>query len=413
MSNRSSSRLRIELRRARGGMISLVVLVALALISLVVVVNGVQITLPWDSTYTAQVALDDAKGVVPGKQQVRLSGFPIGEISGARLVDGRPVLTLTLQGQYAPLYRNAELRLRPKTPLDDLYMEVVSRGTPSAGTLGPNQILQAERTIAPVDIGQVLDAFSATARVRLKQTIDGVGAGLGPHGDELRTALIQLAPFLDAARTLTGELAARSAATARLVHNLRLLTEALATRDAQLHSLVAGGAQTLQTLASEQQPLASTIEQLPGTLEQLLPAFATLRATEDQLDPALVRLQPAARALPAGLQALRSFSLAANPALAALNRTVPGLAALVTALRPTAAGLSRDFSRLRPQAPALNRITAKVVPCELAVDKFFNNSLSLSKFYDTSGVIVRGQTVDGLDPNQRAAASCAPGGPGR
>jgi hypothetical protein len=137
-----------------------------------------------------------------------------------------------------------------------------------------------------------------------------------------------------------------------------------------------------------------------------------LRATADQLDPALDRLQPAADALPSGLSALRSFSVSATPALAALRRTLPGLRSLVIALKPAAAGLRRDFALLRPQAPAFDRITAKIVPCELGFEKFFSNTISLSKFYDAGGVIVRGQTVDGIDPNQRAAPSCAPGGPG-
>jgi phospholipid/cholesterol/gamma-HCH transport system substrate-binding protein len=410
--NRNQSRLMIELRRARGGLIALAVLVAMALVAVVVLIGGLEISLPWDDTYTARVAVDDAKGVVPGKQQVKISGFPVGKITGLQMVGGRAVLTLEIQGQYAPLYRDAKLRLRPKTPLDDLYLDVTSRGTSSAGKLDWEQILQAQRTIAPVDIGQVLDAFDATTRVRLKQTIDAVGAGLGPHGDEFRAALIKLAPFLLAAQRLTGALAARSTQTAALVHNVRLLTEELGRRGSQLRTLVADGAETFSTLGAEQQPLASVIDQLPPTLQQLLPAFATLRATTDKLDPALDRLQPAADALPSGLAALRSFSLSAAPALAALRRTLPGLRSLVTALQPAAAGLRRDFSLLGPQAPAFDRITSKIVPCELGFDKFFNNTISLSKFYDTGGVTVRGQTVDGIDPNQRAAASCAPGGPG-
>lgn len=408
---RSRSRLAIELERSRGGMVALAALIAIVVVSGVVLIGGLAVTLPWDSTYTVRVGVDSAKGVVAGKQQVRISGFVVGKITGSELVAGKPVLTLQLDGQYAPLYRNARVRLRPKTPLDDLYLDVVSRGTPSAGKLGSGDILPALRTIAPVDVGQVLDAFATPTRARLKQLIDGAGAGLANHGQDFRAALIQLAPFLSAAQRLTGELAVRSTATARLVHNFRLLTDALNARDTQLHDLVASGAQTVTELAAQEQPLRQVIAQLPPTLRQLLPAFSTLDATANQLDPALDQLRPTARALPGGLAALRKFSIKARPALTALRKALPDLSALVTALAPTAVGLRRDFSLLTPEAPQLDRVTAAVVPCELAVDKFFNNSVSLTKFADTGGVIVRGQTVNGADPNQNADASCAAGAP--
>jgi len=403
--NRSTSRLMLEIRRSRTGFLSLAALIAMALISLVVLIGGLQVNLPWDNTYTAKIGVDSAKGIVAGKQQVRISGFPVGKISGLQLVGGHPVLTITIDGKYAPLYRDARVRLRPKTPLDDLYLDVISRGTPAAGKLGGGT-LSALRTIAPVDIGDVLDAFSAPTRARLKQAIDGVGSGLADHGQDLRATLVKLAPFLTAAQELTSQLAARSQATARLVHNFRVLTESLNTRDAQLHKLVDSGAQTVTELAAQEQPLGQVIAELPPALAQLLPAFSTLDATANQLDPALDALQPAARALPSGLAALRTFSVQAAPALTALNKAIPSLNALVTALAPTAAGLRRDFSLLSPVAPQLDRVTSAIVPCELAFDKFFNNTLSLSKFSDSGGVVVRGQTVDGIDPNQRRAASC-------
>jgi phospholipid/cholesterol/gamma-HCH transport system substrate-binding protein len=402
---RPRSRLAIELERSRGGLIALAVLIVMVVVALVVLISGLQVSLPWDNTYTVRVAVDSAKGVVAGKQQVRISGFPVGKITGSELVGGRPVLTLQLDGQYAPLYRNAEVRLRPKTPLDDLYLDVISRGTPSAGALGSGDTLPALRTIAPVDIGQVLDAFDTPTRARLKQLIDGTGTGL--NGNNLRAALIALAPFLNAAQRLTSELQVRSAETAQLIHNFRLLTDALNARDTQLHQLVSSGAQTVTQLAAEEQPLGQVIAELPPTLQQLLPAFSTLDTTANQLDPALDQLRPAARAMPSGLAALRTFSVQAQPALTALRKALPSLSALVTALAPTAAGLQRDFSLLTPEAPQLDHVTSAIVPCEFAADKFFSNTLSLTKFADSGGVIVRGQTVNGADPNQSRLGSCA------
>ncbi len=404
-------RLALEIRRSRGGFAAVLVLIAGTIGAIVVLANGLRLNFPWDSTYIVKVGVDDAKGVVPGKQVVRLSGIPIGEITGADLISGRPVLTLTIKGQYAPLYRDAHLRLRPKTPLDDLYLNVESRGTPSAGKLTSSYVLPAERTIAPVDIGRVLNAFSADTRVRLKQATDELGRGLGNNGQDFRAALVELGPFLQAAQRLTGEMAVRQVQTRRLVHNFRALMDELGNRNGQLRTLVSAGAQTFTEVASQQASLTQVLVDFPPALRQLLPAFTALRGAADQLDPAFDRLRGTAKALPAGLEALRSFSVSALPALQAFQRPLPALSSLLTALQPTATGLRSDFSLLAPQAPRLDRITTKVVPCELAVQKFFANTLSLMKFSDSRGLVARGQTVDGLDPSQRAAPSCAPGGP--
>lgn len=406
-------RMAIEIRRARGGFIALLVLGVITVGAAAVIANGLRLNLPWADTYTARVAVDNAKGVVAGKQQVRISGFPVGKITKLELVDGRPVLTITIKGKYAPLYRDARLRLRPKTPLEDLYLNVEERGHRSAGELGEDNVLTAERTRAPVPIGEVLQALNGNTLVRLEQAIDNIGRGLPDRGDNFRAALVELAPFLRAAQRLTRETAVRRGHTRRLVHNFRLMMDELGRRDRQLRQLVRGGSQSLSALARAQQPLARTLAELPPTLRQLRPSFAALRAAADELDPALVELQSSARALPSGLAALRDFSTAANPALRALRRPLPELTALVTALRPTAAGLDVAFRSLSPQAPRLDKITAAIVPCEYAVSKFFHNTASLMKFYDSRGQMVRGQTVDGSSINQRAGKSCASGRPSK
>ena len=87
------------------------------------------------------------------------------------------------------------------------------------------------------------------------------------------------------------------------------------------------------------------------------------------------------------------------------------------ALRPTAAGLSSTFNALRNVPSQLNTVTQLVVPCEPALAKFFQNTLSLGKFSSGYSVILRGEAVAGLNSgggviaDETAAPSCAPGGP--
>ena len=59
------------------------------------------------------------------------------------------------------------------------------------------------------------------------------------------------------------------------------------------------------------------------------------------------------------------------------------------------------------------------MPCELAVAKFFQNTISVYKFSGTRTAFPRGQTVGGIstagglvnDPGHQPAPSCAKGGP--
>lgn len=413
----SRERVALEIRRARGPFVVLAGMIALALAAAAYIVGNLHSTLPWEGPYRVRVAVDDAKGVVAGKNEVRISGVPVGLIERVELDDGQPTLTISIERRHGALRRDARLRLRPKTPLNDLYLDVEDRG--HGAPLDDGDRLDVARTRTPVDIGRVLNALNADTRARMERATDELGRGLPDKGDQLRAALVELAPFLDAGERLMGQLAQRRGATRRLVHNLRLMTEELGSRDAQLTKLVRGGAETLTELGRADAPLAETLTGLPPTLRQLRQTFATVRSTVDELDPAFDALQPAARALPSGMAALRNFSIEARPALAALRRPLPRLRPLVRALRPTAAEIDAAFAAFRPQAPRLDRITAAVVPCEFAVSKFFHNTISVYKFSGARAPFPRGHIVGGTitaggavnDPNQIAAPSCAKGAP--
>jgi hypothetical protein len=95
------------------------------------------------------------------------------------------------------------------------------------------------------------------------------------------------------------------------------------------------------------------------------------------------------------------------------------LTPLVAQLHPTVVDLDRAFAALLPQAPRIERITARIVPCELPLAKFFQQTISVTKFHTGRVAFPRGHIVGGInslggslnDPAQRPGRSCAPGGP--
>ena len=409
----SRDRMLLEARRAARPLAIFLVALAGAIAVSAVTLHNIGISLPWSHPYEIHVAVDDAKGVSTGTDQVRIAGVPVGRITAVELVRGRPVLTATIDAKYAPLYRDARLELRPQTSLDDMYLDVVARGHRSAGALGSGQTLAASRTATPVDIGKVLDVFGTDTRAQMKRALDEVTVGLPRHGADLRATFAQLAPFLQSAQRLTAQFAARRHYTARLVGNLRALTEELAGRTGQLTHLVRAGSATFTTVSANAAPLGVLLDELPPTLSQLRGSFATLRGALGDLNPALDALRPVAGGLPGGLRSLESFSRAALPALRALDTPVRRLNPLAHALRPTSTALASAFAALEPAAPRLDRVTAAIVPCELAVQKFFQWTPSVFKFSDAQGAYPRGESVDANDAQLTKTSSCAGDGGGR
>jgi virulence factor Mce-like protein len=408
-------RLALEIKRSSGAMLALLGLIALSITCIAIILANVGITLPWQSTYSRQVAVDNAKGVVAG-DTVRLAGVTVGRITSVKLVSGRPILGIEMAPKYGPLYANATLSLRPETPLDDMYLDIISRGSKAAGALGTHQVLAAGRTETPVDISSVLDVFNSDTRSRVKQTIDNLGEALGNQGPSFEQALVDLAPFLSAAKQLTYQTAIRQTETRQLIHNFQLVTTALGSRNTQLRALVASGASTLTELGSNEGSVQAVVNQLPKTMSQLDSTFATVRATENHLDPAFTSLEPVARALPTALRDLTRFSTRATPAFTKLDVPLPVLNDLMHQLAPTAASLKQSFTALSPVPGELNTITQQVVPCEPALADFFQNTLSVGAYSTPLSTIIRGETVVGASSgagavqDQVAPKSCAPGG---
>lgn len=376
-------RLRTSLRRSARGTAITAIAVALAIIASAVLLSHENVDIPGQARQTIDVAVTDAQGVIAGRAEVRWAGVVVGRVTGVRLREGRPVLTASIDSAKAgggKVYRDATLRLRPQTALQDIYLDVERRGTPRAGLLAGGHILAAARTRTPVDVSDVLNVFSEDVRSRLSQAIDDLGQGLDDNGAQLRSAFATFVPLLAAQRRLTDLLARRRTVVRHLVTDSRGLFDELGRRDRQVTRLIKAGAATLSTTGARSRDIQATLQGLPPTLSQLRTSLAELDTTVDAIRPALRDLLPAARALPGGLRALRGFAEPAGPALTALRASFAALRPLARGLVPTASNLDSAFTRFAPQAPRVDRITRTLIPCPRAVGKFFAWNLDMLKF---------------------------------
>lgn len=389
-------RVRLELRRARTPMLLLAIAWALATVAAVGLFRNLTFQKPWQSTYTVRAAFTDAKGVSPGKNQVRLAGVKIGVISNATLRGNQAVLTLSIDKKNGPLYRDARLRLRPVSPLDDKYVEVESRGTPGAGRLDGDTVLQASATASPVDISRVLEVFNVPTRQSMATLIDELGRGLPDNGRQLRLALAQFTPFFGALQQLTQVTADRHTQLRRLVHNTGILGHELALRDEQVSDVITSGNAVMAELARRQTPLDQTIRELPSTIAALQRATTSLEQARQHLDPALRALIPPADDLKPALDALVKLSEHGTPAVRALARPIHRLSAVARTLPATARDATGAVRILRGETTPLDHSTAKVPPCFVPIENFFANTMSLVKFYDGYRGVARATAGEGL-----------------
>lgn len=378
-------RLKLELKRAAFPFLLFVLLLVGGILTGANIIRNLAGDKPWIKYEPYKVAFTDAKGVVPGRVELRLAGVKVGSIKKAEHVNGQAVVTLNLEQKYAPLYKDAKIRIRPVTPLEDMYVNIESRGHKSAGELGDG-VLPAARTISPVEIGQVLDVFDKGTRANLASLLNQLGRGLKDGGKNLRQSFVAIAPFLRSAQQLSTSLDERRKNLGRVIHNFGGIADELASHDRQLATFVKQADATLGTLAERDAPFRDTLAQLPGTLDTMRSSFAQLRATEDALDPALRSLQPVADKLPKGLDALSEFSTSAAPALRALRPAARSLRPLARSLRPTSRTLSSALPLLSKQTPQLDEFTKKTVPCLPEASSLLNRAMSFTKFGDTNAL---------------------------
>jgi ABC-type transporter Mla subunit MlaD len=421
-----TDRMKLELKRSAGPFILFVLLCFAGLLTAADIIKNLAGNKPWISYNSYRVAVTDAKNVIPGEVELKIAGVNVGSIAGSRLVQGHPVLTLNLESQYAPLYRDATVRVRPVTPLEDMYVDIISRGHKSAGVLASNQILPVTQTVSPVEVGSVLDTLDANTRQRMAVLLNQLGRGLSDGGANLRAGFEAISPFLLVASQMSSALARQRVELARLVHNFGGITQEVALRDTELTSFVRSTSSTLGALARTSGPFTATINELPGTLASVSSAFTRVRTAETALDPALRSLGPVAAALPSGLGALSRFSQDATPAVNALRPAVRELRPLAQVLLPTATALDGAFTQLQPEAPQIDRMTALAAnpSCLTYIGQFLNRVISLTKFgagqnnianaradvsigFDTAGDLIRDPTWKITPPCYTANATGA------
>jgi phospholipid/cholesterol/gamma-HCH transport system substrate-binding protein len=317
------------------------------------------------SYYTVRAEFQTGAAITGGQgQAVTIAGVEVGLIGGIELQGGRAVVTMNIFKKYAPIYRNATVLLRPRTPLKDMYL-ALDPGTRSAGAVPNGGELSEANTDPDIDVDQILSSLDADSRTYLLLLLSGGAqvfhddgaSGAAPSAeavDDLRGVFKRFAPLNRDTETLTKLLATRSANIRRAIHTLQEVVTTVGGVNTELTSLIRASNTNFGAISSQDANLQAGLTLLPGTLQQTATTLGQVHGFATESGTALQHLLPFARSLAPALEAsrplfrdtisairdqLRPFSVAVQPlarilrpASASLARATPGLVRTIDVL---------------------------------------------------------------------------------
>ncbi len=320
------------------------------------------------SYYTVKAQFATAAAVTAGQgQAVTIAGVQVGQVGGVSLQNGRAVVTMNLYKQYAPIYRDATVLLRPRTPLKDMYLSL-DPGTRGAGAIPNGGVLGAGHTDPDVDVSQILSSLDTDSRNYLLLLLAGGAQIFQDPGStqvtpspaavaDLRGTLKRFEPLDRDTQTFAGLLAGRQANLRRAIHNLNIVANALGGVDTQLASLVSSSDTNFAAISANDAQLESALSLFPGTLRQTTQTFDKVRAFASVSATTLHALVPFAQNLGPALRASRPLFRDTTPVIAnQLRPFTVAVAPLARTLAPASAQLRRAIPALASSVGVLNAL---------------------------------------------------------
>ncbi len=320
--------------------------------------------------YVVKVPFSSAAAVTAGQgQTVNIAGVPVGQVGGVDLEHGTAVVTMDIYKQYQPVYRNATVLLRPRTPLKDMYL-ALDPGTPSAGAVPNNGSLTVGATIPDVNFSDILSSLDADTRDYLLLLLSGGAQAFGNGGvngsapsatnvSDLRGIFKRFAPLNRDTALFTKLLATRQQDIRSSIHNFGQVTQALGSVDRQLASLITASNANFQAISSQDVQLEQALSLFPSTLRQSIVTFGKLRGFALASGSANAKLLPFARALAPALKASRPL----------FHDTTP---VIRDQLRPFAVAVQPVARILKPAATQLAKATPPLTKSFSVLNTLFN-----------------------------------------
>ncbi len=310
--------------------------------------------------YVVNAQFTSAQAVTPGQgQTVNIAGVPVGEIGNVTLKNGSANVELKIRRAHSPIYKNATMLLRPKTPLSDMYIDM-KPGSPSAGKIEEGGTVPQANTKPTVNFDEFLSVLDADTRDYLQNLLAAAGQGLDGQASNLRQGLKRFPTTGKYGTRIVKQLQTRRKNIKRAITNLALLAKALGDNSDIFASLIDSSSVTFRTWASQQESIRQIIQKAPAAFGGTADAVEAAQPVVEDTAVAFRNLQPLAKDLGISLKSLRPFFRDQTK----VTREQ---------FRPLARESKPLLERLNPAASNL----AKLTPDATAATKSFNNLLNI------------------------------------
>ncbi len=374
-----------------------------------------------DERFELKAEFETAQAVTPGQgQTVNIGGVQAGDITEVELVDGRAVVTMLVEEQYAPLINDdATMLLRPRTGLQDISIEVDVGD--SGNPIGEGAMIPLAQTEPNVMPDQILASLDGDTRAYLKLLVQAGSKGLGTEaqGEELSAGLRRFEPLGRYLAQVGNALSVRRRNIASVITSFRELGGELARTDVRLAEWVEAQNAAIGGFAAQEAALRETLQEFPSALRETRRALVSGDRLSAQLGPASEALIPAARAFaPAQRSAQALFNATTGPIrdqIRPFTREVqPTVRVLKEASQPLA-GTTRGLGRSLGELNQLFNGLAYNPPGSREGYLFWiawlnHNNTSLFMTQDAHGPLLRGAVMQacGTAVNAESFASARP-----
>jgi len=311
-------------------------------------------------TRTVHATFERAPQLRPGSQ-VRLDGHVEGRVAGMEAAGtGEDVrVTLEIEDDAGPLYKDARARLGFKTLLGGAFYVEIQRGTPGAGPLG-DSVIPVRNTSVQAELEDVTGVVRGDAVSGLRILPGELATGLA-DADAAKEAFGTLTDVAPGATIALRALRGRDPGDdlPELVHATGQTVKALDSDTDRIRTLVAGAAQTVQVTSRRGADLRATLDAAPSATFDMTSTFARLDRTLGTARRLVRGLSPAAADVAPTLAALRPTLVQAGGLLRdarPLTRLLPGTVDTLIAASEDLRPLVEDVK------PALERTDEKILP---------------------------------------------------
>jgi phospholipid/cholesterol/gamma-HCH transport system substrate-binding protein len=274
-------------------------LVTVALVTTWIIVQEQRLRIPVieERPFELKAEMETAQAVTPGQgQTVRVAGVRVGDISKVEYDDGNAVVTMDIDREFLPVYKDATILLRPKTGLKDMFLEL-DPGTEAAGEYEEEDTIPVANTAPDVNLDEVLELLDSDTRNYLRLLLVGGGQGLEGRGKDLQAVFNSLGPVNRGLARLNSEVAKRKDNLANLIHNMNILFERVGQEPEQIAALIDSSNDALGAIAEQDFDVRRATGLLGPTLRETRRALGETNELAGQLKPTLNKLRPFARRL--------------------------------------------------------------------------------------------------------------------